>query len=104
MTFTNIGAGVETSGATISNLINSITRHPGTQERIHEDLETARKEGRLSNPPKLGEMKQLPFLTACFKESSRLFPAVGMPLVRKVPVGGLELEGYFLPAGVRISC
>jgi cytochrome P450 len=102
MTMANFGAGIDTTAATISVLINNIARRPGLQERVHREIVAARKGGKLSNPPKLGEMKHhLPFLSACLKESIRLSPIIGMPLVRIVPKSGLEIEGYYLPPGVR---
>ena len=101
MTMTNFGAGVETTAGTVSVLINNIVRR-GLQARVHQEIDTARREGKLSHPPKPGEMKQhLPFLSACLKESMRLYPIAGMPLMRTVPEPGLELEGYNLPPGVR---
>ena len=101
MTMTNFGAGVETTAGTVSVLINNIVRR-GLQERVHREIDAARREGKLSSPPRPGEMKQhLPFLSACLKESMRLFSITGMPLVRTVPETGLELEGYYLPPGVR---
>ena len=101
MTMTNFGAGVETTAATVGVLINNIVRR-GLQARVHQEIDAARREGELSNPPKLGEMKQhLPFLSACLKESMRLYPIAGMPLMRTVPETGLELEGCYLPPGVR---
>jgi len=102
MTLTNFGAGVEMTAGTVSVLINNIVRR-GLLERVHQEIDAARREGNLSNPPRPGEMKQhLPFLSACLKESMRLFPLVGMPLVRTVSKAGLELEGYYLPPGVRL--
>jgi cytochrome P450 len=100
MCMTNYGAGIETTAITISTLINFIVSQ-NFQERVQEEIDNARKEGKLSNPPKLREMREhLPYLAACLNESMRLHPVVGMPLVRTVPEGGCELEGYFLPAGV----
>src|SRR5450756_312661 len=93
MTRTNFGAGVDTTAGTISILLNDIVRL-GVQERVHREMDIAKREGKLSSPPKLGEMKQhLPFLSACLKESMRLSPIIGMPLPRTVPNTGLELEG-----------
>ncbi|PMD38159.1 cytochrome P450 [Hyaloscypha variabilis F] len=103
MTLTNFGAGVETTAGTVSVLINNIVRR-GLLERVHQEIDAARREGNLSNPPRPGEMKQhLPFLSACLKESMRLFPLVGMPLVRTVSKAGLELEGYYLPPGTQVG-
>jgi cytochrome P450 len=101
MCMTNFGAGVETIGITVSTLIAAVVRN-GCQDRIYYEITTALKEGRLSKTPKLRELQNtLPYLNACIQESMRLHAAVGMPLVRVVPDGGVELEGKFLPAGVR---
>jgi cytochrome P450 len=101
MVMTNFGAGVETTAILISTLINQIASHPGCQEKVHAELDNARKEGRIGNIPRWRDMKeQLPYLNACLMESMRLHPIVGMPLVRVVPKGGIELEGKWLPAGV----
>jgi hypothetical protein len=87
---TNFGAGVETIGITVSTLMNAVVRN-GCQDRIYYEIDTALKEGRLSKTPKLRELQDtLPYLNA----------VLGMPLVRVVPDGGVELEGKFLPAGV----
>ncbi|KAK0104472.1 hypothetical protein ONS95_004761 [Cadophora gregata] len=103
MCMTNYGAGVETIGLTVSAFINNVIAY-GCQERIHQELDLARRAGKLSNPPKLREMKEhLPYLSACLSESQRLHPGVGMPLLRTVPAGGCELEGHFLPAGTSVG-
>ena len=100
MCMTNYGAGVETIGSTVTALVNNIVTN-GCQERIYQELSSAREAGKLSNPPKLREMKDhLPYLSACLSESQRLHPIVGMPPLRTVPDGGCELDGHFLPAGV----
>ncbi|KAL2063471.1 hypothetical protein VTL71DRAFT_5276 [Oculimacula yallundae] len=99
----NYAAGSETIAITISALINATVTH-GCQKRIHQEIDSARRAGMLSRPPKLREMKdRLPYLSACLSESQRLHPVVGMPLVRTVPEGGCELEGMFLPAGTTVG-
>lgn len=100
---TNFGAGIETTAITVSAFMNNVVSHPGCQERIHQELDAAKKAGNLSDPPKLRQMKDhLPYLTACLSESMRLHPVVGMPLVRSVPEGQV-LEGHFLPAGTTVG-
>lgn len=84
-------------------LINYFVSHPGSQDRVHEELDAARKAGVLSSPPKFRDMKDhLPHLRACLQESQRLHPVVGMTLMSFVPEGGCELEGIFLPTGVSL--
>ena len=104
MILTNFGAGVETIGITVSTLICKILDNPGCQEKIQAEIDVALKAGKLSKMPKLRELQDsLPYLNACLNESLRLHNAIGMPLPRLVPEGGVELEGHFLPAGVSSS-
>jgi cytochrome P450 len=98
---TNFGAGVETTAITVSSFIINVVSNSGCQEKIHAEIDFAKRSGKLSSPPKLREMKNhLPFMSACLSESMRLHHVVGMPLLRVVPEEGCELEGHVLPAGV----
>jgi len=99
----SFGAGVETTAITVSALLNYVMSHPGCQELVQNEINEARKVGKLSKIPKLREMESLPYLSACLNGCKRLHPVVGMPLVRVVPEGGVELEGHWLPAGVSAS-
>lgn len=97
---TNFGAGVETTAIAISSFLDFVISYPGCQEKIQKEIDEARAAGELSKIPKLTEIENLPYLSACLNESKRLHPAVGSPLQRVVPHGGMELEGKWLPAGV----
>lgn len=96
----NFNAGVETIGITMSTFINFIASHPGCQEQIQREIDDARATGKLSDIPKIRELESLPYLSACLNESRRLHPPLAHALARKVPQGGVEIDGYFLPAGV----
>lgn len=73
------------------------------QAQIHEEIDNARRDQRLSDPPKLGELeRELPFLKACLDEAFRLHPVVAEPLLRIVPEQGVEIDGVFLPGGVSL--
>ena len=101
MILTNFGAGMETLGVTMSSLIVKAIIHEAVQLRIQQEIDLARKEGRLGYPPRLGEMqRELPYLTACLEESMRLHGVIGTPLPRVVPDGGVSIDGYYIPAGV----
>jgi cytochrome P450 len=101
MVLTNFGAGVETIGITVSTLICKIIDNPGCQEKIQAEIDAALKAGTLNKTPKWRQLQDsLPYLNACINESMRLHPVIGMALPRKVPEGGVELEGHFLPEGV----
>jgi len=98
----NFNAGVETIGITIGVFINFMINHPECVEKIQQELAQARAAGRLSAVPKLSEVgrETLPYVSACMSESRRLHPPLAHGLARIVPDGGMEVEGFFLPAGV----
>ncbi|CAO2648458.1 Nn.00g077250.m01.CDS01 [Neocucurbitaria sp. VM-36] len=103
MCFANFNAGVETIGVTISTFLAYIMSHPGCQARIQEEIEEARKDGKLSEMPKLKEIEGLPYLSACLSESRRLHPPFAHTLARVVPSGGAELEGCWVPGGTTVG-
>jgi len=92
---------VETTSITITALLYHVLSNEGCQDGIYNEVNLARKAGRLSTPPKLSEVKELKYFNACLNESMRLHHVIGMPLARVVPRDGLELEGCHLPPGVR---
>ncbi|KAF4633223.1 hypothetical protein G7Y89_g4902 [Cudoniella acicularis] len=53
---TNFGAGVETIAITVGTLIANVLSRPGCQECIHAEINEARKEGKLSLPPRIREV------------------------------------------------
>ena len=101
MCMSSFQAGVETTAITIGSFIYNVVIHRECQGKIHAEIDAAKKAGKLSSPPQLRELKaHLPYTSACLSESLRLHPVIGMPLMRVVPEGGAQLEGYSLPAGV----
>jgi cytochrome P450 len=98
----NFSAGVETIGITISTFLDAMLSHPGCQARIQKEIDEARASGRLSAIPKWEEIDSLPYLSACLNESRRLHPPFAHALPRIVPRDGVELERYWLPAGVSL--
>ena len=75
---TNLAAGVETLGVTISTLVNFAISHPGCLAKIQREIDEARVAGKLSKIPKFKEMDSLAYLNACINEVKRLHPVVGM--------------------------
>jgi cytochrome P450 len=101
MILTNFGAGVETTGVTLSEVIIQAIANPDIQSKIHSEIDRARKEGRISDPPRSGEMqRELPYLQACLDEAMRLHNVTGVMFPRVVPPEGVTIEGYFIPGGV----
>jgi cytochrome P450 len=103
MASSNIFAGSDTTGISIGAVMYNLCKYPRCKDTLVEEIkETIQREG-------LDERKNMPFdagfampyLQACIYEALRMHPAVGMSLPRVVPPEGFEVEGVFLPGGVR---
>jgi cytochrome P450 len=74
-------------------------KNPEIYAELLKGINDAASSGKLSSPPRFGEVSDLPFLCATIKEAMRLHPSVGLTMPRVVPVGGLEISGTHCPAG-----
>lgn len=96
----NIGAGSDTTGISLTAVIYFLMKHPDCLQKLREEIETATRQGNLSNPVTFQEGQKLPYLQATIKEALRLHAAVGQILSRVVPQGGARLAGRHFPQGV----
>ena len=80
-----------------------LLKNPATLSALQKEIDTAAREGRISKVVTWKESQTLPYLDACVKEASRLHPPIGFPMERIVPESGLEVDGYFIPPGTRVS-
>lgn len=96
----NIGAGSDTTGISMSAVIYFLMKYPNCLKKLRDEIETAEKEGNLSNPVSFQEAQKLPYLQATIKEALRLHAAVGQILSRVVPEGGAQIAGRHFPQGV----
>jgi cytochrome P450 len=103
MASSNIFAGSDTTGISIGAVMYNLCKHPRCKDKLLEEIETTlerEKFDRDKNMPfEVGFA--MPYLQACIYEALRMHPAVGMSLPRVVPPDGFEIEGVFLPGGVR---
>ncbi|KAL2220480.1 cytochrome P450 [Thermoascus aurantiacus ATCC 26904] len=97
MATSNIFAGSDTTAISLRAIIYYLLKNPERMARLMEEMENRRREGRLSDPVKLSEAMNMPYLQACMYEALRLHPAVGMSLPRVVPKGGITVDGRFIP-------
>lgn len=96
----NIVAGSDTTGLSLSAIIFYLLRHPRCMQQLRQEIDDNAAQGRLSDPITFHEAQQLPYLQAVIKESLRVHPATGQMLARIVPPGGAHLAGRFFPEGV----
>jgi cytochrome P450 len=97
---TNIGAGSDTTGISMSAIIYFLMKYPHCLQKLRDEIETAERQGNLSNPVSFQEAQKLPYLQATIKEALRLHAAVGQILSRVVPEGGAQIAGRHFPQGV----
>jgi len=102
-TNSNIQAGGDTTSIMASVVLYHLLKNPKTLATLREEVDAAARDGRISKLVTWKESQTLPYLDACVKEASRLHPPIGFPLERIVPEGGLEVDGYFIPPGTRVS-
>jgi cytochrome P450 len=99
----NIGAGSDTTAITLSAIFYNLMKHPQSYNRLQEEIDTAAKEGRISNPVKFSEAQDLPYLQAVIKEALRIHSATGLPMQRTVPAEGTTISGRFIPGGSTVG-
>ena len=103
MATSNVFAGSDTTAISLRSMFYYILKNPQCENRLLEEIYAFRKEGKLSNPVRFHESRQMPYLQACMKEALRLHPAIGFTLPRVTPVGGVTIAGKFIPEGIVVG-
>lgn len=103
MALSNLTAGSDTTSSTLSGILHLLLTNPRVLTKLKEEIADFTAKGLLSERPRFKEAQQMPYLEVVMKESLRLHSAVGLPLWRVVPEGGVEVAGEFLPAGTNVG-
>ncbi|GKT76950.1 pisatin demethylase [Colletotrichum tofieldiae] len=93
----NIVAGSDTTGITLAAMLWYVYRKPDVLAALRQEIDDFTAQGQVSNPVTWKESQTMPYLQAVIMETLRMHPAVGVPLPRVVPKGGVELSGVFFP-------
>lgn len=99
----NITAGSDTLSTTLSGILFFLLANPRTLTKLKEEINERYESGQLSEQPTFKECQPMTYLDAVLKESLRLHSAVGIPLWRDVPEGGVEIAGQFIPEGTTVG-
>ena len=91
----NVIAGGETTGASLSAALYYLVKTPPVLEKLRQELFTA-KIGP-GNHISIKQAQGCVYLQAVVKEALRMFPAAGLIMPRLVPKGGLGICGYHFP-------
>ena len=100
MASSNVFAGSDTTAISTRSVIYHLLKNPKCKRKLVEEIDMQMKEVGLTKPITLEQTKHMPYLQACLYEGLRLHPAVGMSLPRVTPLGGIEIDGQFIPEGV----
>ena len=103
MATSNVFAGSDTTAISLRSIIYYLLKNPETKKSFVAEIDERRKAGKLSDPVKIEEANDMPYLQACMWEGLRMHPAVGMTLPRVVPAEGIEIDGTFMPAGTTVG-
>jgi cytochrome P450 len=92
-------AGSETTATLLSGLTYFVLKNPSIMERLTKEIrDTFANEGDMD----VAELDKLPYLNAVLKETLRHYPPAPMMFNRRVPKGGDEVCGRWIPGGVRL--
>ncbi|KAI4756590.1 cytochrome P450 [Aureobasidium sp. EXF-3400] len=103
MATSNIFAGSDTTAISTRAIIYYLLKNPQYKQRLIEEIDNSRRQGKLSDPVKLSEADSMPYLQAVMYEALRCHPAVGMSLPRVTPAGGATIADTFIPAGTVVG-
>lgn len=100
MALANIIAGADTTATSLSGIIYHLLRNPTTLMKLRQEIEEVTSARNLINSRiNFQEAQAMPYLQAVIKEGLRMHPAVGLPLWREVPAGGVQICGQTFPQG-----
>ncbi|RDW80885.1 hypothetical protein BP5796_05583 [Coleophoma crateriformis] len=101
---TQLIAGSDTTGNTITHVIDMMMRHPEKLQKLQAELDQAFP-GPLSHDfvAKFLECKDLPYTNGVLYETLRLRTTVSVGLPRVVAKGGAEVCGHFFEQGTVLS-
>lgn len=99
---TNIGAGSDTTGISLSSVIYHLCKNPEAMRTLRAEIDELAEKAEISDPVTFAQAQKMPYLQAVLKEALRMHPATGLPLGRVVPEGGAVIAGKIFPAGVGV--
>jgi cytochrome P450 len=97
----NVGAGSDTTGITLAAVFYHLLSNPHSLKVLQDEIQGTQfaRDSAVS----WKEAQSMPYLQACIKEALRLHPAVGMPLERVVPEGGMSVAGNWFQPGTIVG-
>lgn len=98
-------AGADTTGTAFQAMIQYLLIHKEAYDKMMTEIDSAVRNNLISDTPQYSEvLENLPYYTACVRETMRLCPSAPNIFPRYVSEPGLDLYGKFAPPGTEISC
>ncbi|KAF2133633.1 pisatin demethylase [Dothidotthia symphoricarpi CBS 119687] len=107
LTAANMIAGSDTTAISLRAIFYNLIRNPDKLAKLRAEFDDAESKGAFWHGDPLvrwNDVRDLPYLSAVINESLRTHPAVGLPLERITPAGGLQICDTVLPPGSNVGC
>ncbi|KAH7350674.1 cytochrome P450 monooxygenase-like protein [Rhexocercosporidium sp. MPI-PUGE-AT-0058] len=93
-------AGSESTATLLSGLIFYLHSTPRVLSLLQHEIRQS-----FASPSAMtfDSLSKLPYLQACIEEALRLYPPIPCGLPRQVPVGGMIIDGHFVPCNTSVS-
>ena len=99
-----IMAGADSVAVNLCAFFYYLMKNPECMSRAIEEIQHATSQGLLSTPITYHEStKHLPYVGACIKEASRIFPSFANSQARMAPAEGITLSGQYIPSGYHVG-
>ncbi|KAK5047567.1 hypothetical protein LTR84_006664 [Exophiala bonariae] len=92
----HMGAGHETTGTTLTFMVDHLSKNPEQQTKLHEELKNVDLDD-------FAAVDKLPYLHGVVLETLRLYSSIPASEPRIVPASGVTLLDRFIPASTVIS-
>lgn len=78
-------------------------KNPKCLEKARKEVDDAFNNGTLSSPVQYNQALTLPYISACVKEATRLFPSFQASMPRYAPQQGLDICGTHIAPGYKVG-
>ncbi|KIY00865.1 uncharacterized protein Z520_03531 [Fonsecaea multimorphosa CBS 102226] len=101
--FDNIAAGSDTTALTLTSVFYYLLKSPVCLQKAVDEIESADKEGWLSEQVTWHEASKLSYLQACVKEAIRKFYFLLVSPETDIDNCGTKLDGHYFPEGTTVG-
>ncbi|RDA92498.1 hypothetical protein CP533_6475 [Ophiocordyceps camponoti-saundersi (nom. inval.)] len=104
VTVNSVFGGSDTTSIAMQSFIYHMIRHPFAYQRVRDEIDDAQAQGRCQDTIiSFEDARKLSYLTACIKETLRVFGPFALSLPRVAGKQGVSINGRVFPAGTILS-